>query len=189
MTAALRTIAAVTATAAAGCGPGLETVHESNVRFEHCYRLDMDQSVAASHREYCWRSWSKAYAHGQPRDKVEYARRRITALESGATQRIEIQPSGGRRERVFSVVGGPDRESTPPPEAPIAAPAPTSPTEPPPAIAPAEPPPPAAQAPATECTTECRGAWSECRNECAGAEDACNACVEDYRGCMRRCFE
>lgn len=116
-----------------GCGPGLHMMHESNLRFEHCYRLDMDPKIAPSHREHCWRDWTETYAYGQVLDRIEYARRRIVALESGSGELMTIHSSGPEPERVFAEVGAT-------PDSPIAALAPTSVTAPPPRIEPAAPP-------------------------------------------------
>jgi hypothetical protein len=41
----------------AGCGPSVQSIYEGDVRFEHCYRLDLELDVAPSHRQACWTSW------------------------------------------------------------------------------------------------------------------------------------
>jgi hypothetical protein len=174
----------------ASCGPGLETVHESNVRFEHCYRLDMDPRIAPSHRYACWRSWTQNYAYGQTRDRMEYARRRIIALESGDTDRVQVHEMPSRPERIFSEMG-------PEPERPPTAPAPTSAHAPPPATAPAPLPPPGPpplpatddDIPGAECTRNCAAAYRSCQGACRNDTAACTRCREDYRVCMRRCYE
>jgi hypothetical protein len=107
-------------------------MHESNLRFEHCYRLDMDPKIAPSHREHCWRDWTETYAYGQVLDRIEYARRRIVALESGSTELLTIHSSGPEPGRVFAEVGASA-------DAPMAAPAPTSVTAPPPKTEPVAP--------------------------------------------------
>src|SRR5690349_8163603 len=101
------------------CGPSLEVMHESNLRFEHCYRLDMDPKIAMSHRELCWRDWTEIYASGQPMDRIEYARRRIVALDSGGARLVTIVTSPKTQGRVFTEIGGPA------PDTPMAAPGPT----------------------------------------------------------------
>src|SRR6201999_1115867 len=114
-------LSALTAAAwALGCGPGLEAMHESTLRFEHCYRLDMDAKIAPPHREHCWRDWTETYAGGQPLDRVEYARRRIFQLESGDTKLLTFEATPQPERRVFEEIPQPG------PEAPMAAPAPTS---------------------------------------------------------------
>jgi hypothetical protein len=67
----------------AACGPSVQYIYESNLRFEHCYRLDYDQTIAPSHRHACWVDWVDRFAKGQTRDRVEYAVRRIAAIDSG----------------------------------------------------------------------------------------------------------
>lgn len=175
------------------CGPALESMHESNIRFEHCYRLDMDLQIAPSHREHCWRDWLRTYAYGQPRDRIEYARRRIITLESGDTRRVTIYTSPEPRKRVFAEMGGE------PESAPAAAPAPTSAHAPPPSVAPqAAPRKPEAKAepssepgeplPGEGCGAACQKSYDECQKGC-DSEMGCPPCREDYRECMRRCFE
>lgn len=172
------------------CGPSLETMHESNLRFEHCYRLDMDPKIAISHRELCWRDWTEIYASGQPMDRIEYARRRIVALDSGDARLVTIVTSPKSQGRVFTEIGGPAADT------PMAAPAPTSAHEPPPKTEPApkveqpkpEPAPGLAR-PGDACGNECTGTFSECNRLCEAKQADCIACREEYRKCMRRCFE
>src|SRR5687768_4415792 len=40
---------------ALACGPSVQSIHEGSVRFEHCYRLDLDLDIAPGHREACWK--------------------------------------------------------------------------------------------------------------------------------------
>lgn len=65
-------------------------MHESNVRFEHCYGLDFKQTVAARYRLRCWRSWLAGYAQEQTRDRVAYADSRVKALEVGDTAPLTL---------------------------------------------------------------------------------------------------
>jgi len=168
--------------AVSACGPGLEAVHESNLRFEHCYRLDMDQNIAASHREHCWRYWTENYATDQPLDHIEYARRRIVALESGDHSLVTVRTGAPTEGRVFEEVG-------PAPDAPMAAPAPTSAHEPPPKTEPVAPPPPATPRPGDDCAAQCAAPLNECQRLCDAKQADCATCREEYRRCMRRCFE
>jgi hypothetical protein len=178
--------------ALAGCGAGLESIHESNVRFEHCYRLDMDPEIAPSHRYHCWRDWTHTYAYGQSRDRIEYAHRRILTLEAGDTHIMTVHDAPRPRERVFSVVGGPAEN-----EPAMASPAPTNAHKPPPATAPKHDGPTAApqqsasatELPGAPCTGRCESPMKACLAACGSNNDDCAACREDYRACMRRCFE
>jgi hypothetical protein len=172
------------------CGPSVQSIYEGNVRFEHCYRLDMDTKIAAPHREHCWRDWTEIYAYGQPLDHVEYARRRIVALESGDTGLVTVYREH-HQERVFAEVA-----ATAAPDTPMAAPAPTSAHEPPPKTAPAvkmasatDPAPAGSQKPGDGCASECESTLSDCERLCSAKQADCAACREDYRHCMRRCFE
>lgn len=176
---------------ALGCGPGLEAMHESTLRFEHCYRLDMDVKIAPPHREHCWRDWTESHANGQPLDRVEYARRRIVKLESGDTRLLTIQGASTPEGRVFEEL------SLPRTDAPTAAPAPTNAHAPPPKTVPlletAPPPSDSADKPSTlpggACTAQCESTVGDCNRLCNAKQADCVACAEDYRRCMRRCFE
>ena len=196
----------------AGCGPSVQSIYEGNVRFEHCYRLDIDPHIAPTHREACWKEWKETYTYGQTRDRVEYAQRRIRALASGDFRRPVLEAT-------------PDKLLARPPVAPSEAPIPTSLHAPPPPTAPApgtsdagppdasledddEPP----ERPDGECSNSCDDAWDSCADSCsppAGSKDdgkathldkkarkaeaarkkQCKTCRADYRKCMRRCFK
>jgi hypothetical protein len=176
----------LSALGAVACGPGLESLHESTLRFEHCYRLDMDSKIAPPHREHCWRDWTQTYASGQSLDRIEYARGRIVALESGDTRVQAIRQESPADVRVFEEVGTS-------PDAPMAAPAPTSAHAPPPKTAPAPvavaPGPSASPKPGESCGAQCEAALAECSRLCDAKQADCATCREDYRRCMRRCFE
>lgn len=66
-----------------GCGPSVQLIHEGNLRFEHCYRLDLEPRISPTHRLTCWSEWTQYYSKDQTRDRVDYAKRRIEALRSG----------------------------------------------------------------------------------------------------------
>lgn len=117
-----------------GCGPSVQLIHEGNLRFEHCYRLDLESRISPTHRLTCWSEWIQYYSKDQTRDRVDYAKRRIEALRSG--ERI-AQPLN--LEDVDA--GSPAVLATDP------APTPTSVHKPPPAVL---PPPPAAPVPSVE---------------------------------------
>jgi hypothetical protein len=178
-------------TATVACGPGLEAMHENTLRFEHCYRLDMDVKIAPPHREHCWRDWTETYAVGQPLDRVEYARRRITQLESGEGRTLAIQ-GAHPGARVFEELA-PSASAA----APMAAPAPTSAHAPPPTIAPAPEAAAGARAapssdaprPGDACAMGCGTTLGGCTRLCETKQADCATCREDYRRCMRRCFE
>ncbi|HET9958712.1 MAG TPA: hypothetical protein VFQ61_29665 [Polyangiaceae bacterium] len=167
------------------CGPSVQSIYEGDVRFEHCYRLDLDLEIAPTHREACWSHWLQAYTYGQPRDRIEYARRRVRAFSNGDISRPLLEVSSASKSRQFY----------------LAAPEPTSVHAPPPPIAPkveVPPPPPSAApdpipAPADLCAKECRTKFETCQSVCSGdaaaPEAACKGCPADYKVCMRRCFQ
>jgi hypothetical protein len=180
------------ACASAACGPSVQSIYEGNVRFEHCYRLDLEVDTAPTHREACWKEWLGMYTYGQPRDRIEYARRRVRAFSTGDQEcpRLDIGDSKGSGSREFYLV----------------VPAPTSVHAPPPPIATrwygdAGAPPAApsaataatANAPGDDCGVTCRGAFQHCSGACDPTaikpDPACKACDSDYKSCMKRCFQ
>lgn len=183
---------AATAFALLGCGPSVQSIYEGSVRFEHCYRLDLELDVTTSHRQACWNTWLDRYTYGQPRDRLEYARRRVRAFAVGDADPPSLKIGAGE----------PEQESR---QFYLVVPAPTSVHASPPPIAtrvntPSEPPPnptaaPAAKtakpAPGEDCAGACRSAFSSCGDACAeGAKStACRSCDPDYKKCMQRCFE
>ena len=101
---------------ALACGPSLTTVHEGTVRFEHCNRLDLDESVAKHECKQCWSSWLSEYTYGQPRDRIDYARRRSRALANGEARPLLALDQQNQDERQFYlVVPGPTSVRAPPP--------------------------------------------------------------------------
>jgi hypothetical protein len=81
-----------------GCGPSVQFIYEGNIRFEHCYRLDLDEHIAPSHRRACWVEWVDQYSKGQTRDRLEYAKRRIEAFNTGDGAAMSLrllEPSDG----------------------------------------------------------------------------------------------
>jgi hypothetical protein len=167
------------------CGPSVQSIYEGDVRFEHCYRLDLDLNIAPSHREMCWKQWLTSYTYGQPRDRIEYARRRTRAFASGDLARPTLatgtQERPQRRE-FYLVVPEPTSAHAPPP--PTATPV----------YSDAGPPPmPSARAPGANCAADCTSSWQSCGAACGPgggtSEAACKSCEPDYKRCMKRCFE
>jgi len=198
----------------AACGPSLTTVHEGTLRFEHCYRIDLEPNANAPQQQACWTRWLAEYTYGQSRDRIDYARRRLSALgaDGSSSGGPELRLTGERRaeERQFYVVAPApsDVHATPPPVAtalPTAAPDSSSSAE------------SAKEPPASPCAKSCGSAWSSCDGACgAKAESAvasgavpsskkpatgkasggkavaahgCEACASAYSRCMRGCFE
>jgi len=180
---------------AAACGPSVQSIYEGNIRFEHCYRLDLDLNIAPTHREACWKQWLSSFTYGQPRDRIEYARRRTRAFANGDVTRPSLatgsEPRPQRRE-FYLVVPQPTSAHAPPP--PMAT-----------ALGSADVGPPAAdsaRAPGAACAANCTSSWQSCGAACgpgggassrdsaaSSSEAACKSCEPDYKRCMKRCFE
>jgi len=174
---------------ACACGPSVQSIYEGNVRFEHCYRLDLEVDTAPTHRRACWTEWLGIYTYGQPRDRIEYARRRVHAFAHGdiARPRLDIGDDRKAEARQFYLV----------------VPAPTSVHAPPPPIATrwygdagSAPPSPTTErvpAPEDQCNASCRGNFTKCQAPCGPAaniaDPACQLCDADYKSCMKRCFQ
>jgi len=172
------------------CGPSVQSIYEGNVRFEHCYRLDLDREIAPSHREACWREWSETYAYGQTRDRIEYARRRLRYLAAGETSppSLDLSRVGPAASVSRETTLAPLDVRAPPPtlEGP---PAPTAPAAPEvPASAQVEP-----RLPGEACMKACATHFATCTEPCRGraaeAPSRCVDCEGDYGRCVRRCFE
>jgi hypothetical protein len=73
----------------------VQYIYESNIRFEHCYRLDYDEHIAPPHRRACWAEWLSLYSTRQTRDRVDYAQRRIRAIDSGDGMGLKLQNLDG----------------------------------------------------------------------------------------------
>jgi hypothetical protein len=184
----------LTLLAAGACGPSVQSIYEGNVRFEHCYRLDLEVDTAPTHRRACWTEWLSMYTYGQPRDRIEYARRRVHSFTNGDAERptLDIGDDKKAEDRQFYlVVPAPTSVHAPPP--PIAtrvyADAGTAPTAP---TAPTTEQVPLAPAPQDKCSLACRETFTKCSAPCdpdAGKPGpACKLCDSDYTACMKRCF-
>jgi len=138
-----------------GCGPSIQPIHEGGVRFEHCYRLDLDPKIAPPHRHACWKQWLEVYSYGQSRDRIEYSRRRVHDLEAGDPNppQLNLDQAEAREARQFY----------------MATPAPTSVHAPPPPVATPEPSEPLA--PGDACVASCRTARAQCFTRCGQPAD------------------
>jgi hypothetical protein len=95
-------------------------VHEGTIRFEHCYRLDLEDAASAGQRWACWGLWLESYTYGQSRDRIEYARRRLNGA-ANAEHQPELRLTGDRpqeQRQFYLVVPAPTSvHATPPPVA------------------------------------------------------------------------
>jgi hypothetical protein len=164
---------------ASACGPSLTTVHEGTVRFEHCNRLDLEPGETKPQRQGCWQLWLSSYTYGQPRDRIDHARRRLRSLANGDATRPTLQVAGEPKpeERQFYlVVPGPTNlHAPPPPIATVEQPAQGAKSA------------PSNNPPAAGCADACKERWELCCSPDAGA--GCDVCRKDYTACMRGCFQ
>jgi hypothetical protein len=58
-------------------------VHDGNVYFEDCYGSDFNPDVTDAQREQCWNAWLAFYTRHQPAHRIDYAMRRVEALQAG----------------------------------------------------------------------------------------------------------
>lgn len=58
-------------------------VHEGNVYFEHCYGADFNVRRTDTEREACWNAWLAHYTRHQAAHRIDYAMRRVEAIQSG----------------------------------------------------------------------------------------------------------
>jgi hypothetical protein len=191
---------------APGCGPNVQMIYEGNVRFEHCYRLDLDSSIAPSHRRACWQDWLARHTYGQTGDRLAHARQRLTELNHGAQATLPILDDAGVQQRQASApVPMPTNiHSAPPPKAPEAQPV---------AVATTVSAAPSALPPDWGCLENCRKQWQTCAaplqcRDAAGAaptgsggastvvpdpgsskdrKDSCGTCNRSFKNCAVRC--
>ena len=175
----------------ASCRPSVQSIYEGDVRFEHCYRLDLELDVATTHRQACWTTWLDRYTYGQSRDRLEYARRRVRAFATGDTDRPALRVGENQEQdtrQFYLIVPSPTSVHAPPP--PIATRMNAVPNA--PASASSEPLKPTDKpAPDEDCAGACKNAFASCNQACDGAAKsaACKSCDPDYKKCMARCFE
>ena len=74
-----------------GCGASIQSIYEGNVRFEHCYRLDLEGRAPSDQLRTCWEHWVDNHSADQPRDRLEHARLRILSLSSAHPTRPHLQ--------------------------------------------------------------------------------------------------
>lgn len=192
---ALLASVALAAVAGPGCGASYQSMYEGEVRFEHCYRLDLESGVSLQYRRECWREWTQFYTYGQTRDRIEYGYRRLRELST------QLGDPAASSSAIVSPL---------PPVAHQLAPAPTNPFEPPPATLAPEavdagaPSPPASSSakalpggieidplngpPGQTCILLCGKSWKKCSEACGEKKPCHTTCDIKFRGCVPRCF-
>lgn len=185
------------------CGPSLNTVHEGAVRFEHCYGVDLNPKAEAAQRKACWQLWVSSYTVGQPRDRIEYAQRRLHALDGDDDQcpKLALDREHPPEARQFYlVVPTPTSVHRAPPPVATVVQAVDAGVPPEGNAAKTEAGHPSGGAktsegnkepPAESCATGCRGAWESCDGACAArsTKGVCADCKTTYTRCMRSCFQ
>ena len=183
---------------AGACGPSVQSIYEGDVHFEHCYRLELDLQIAATHRQACWQQWLGSYTYGQPQDRIEYARRRLRAFVSGDSSRPAFHVTNLRSDtRQFYLVGPAPTSvhASPPPLAPLVSPDAGAP---PPVTSAAPVSSTIPERPGEVCATGCEQSLDKCHKTCTDGhavearpkdKDPCKKCDPDYRTCMKRCFD
>jgi hypothetical protein len=58
-------------------------VHDGNVYFERCYGAEFDARISPRQREACWSAWLAHYTRHQPAERIDYAMRRVEAIQAG----------------------------------------------------------------------------------------------------------
>jgi hypothetical protein len=145
----------------------MRNIVESDMRFEHCYRIDEDPAAPPADKHACWSEWNERYTKGQERSRVAYARERLRVL--GAAE--EAAPA--------STVAA------------AACPPPASPYAPPPTVSSLGPGPydPHGNKPSTidACNEGCALAWRTCVAPCANANGCVLECDVRFKGCTKSC--
>jgi hypothetical protein len=174
-----------------GCGPSFQAIYEGDSRFEHCYALEENPSVAMQQKGACWNEWLQHYTYGQTRDRVEYAAARSRALTAGhelpTDEAMMGAAPGEGRKGAIGTAPAPTSAFAPPPKtmadmdgsttgasSPNATSAPSSwgaapmPTTTPGASAEPKPglPPPPLRPPLADCTDTCGTVWTSCKTDC-----------------------
>lgn len=175
-------------------------MHEGTVRFEHCYRLDLESAASTNQQRACWTLWLDSYTYGQSGDRIDYARRRLNAIGSGNQEPPTLHLAGEQpteQRQFYLVVPAPTSvHTTPPPVATVYHPNADDAGDAGGGRAPEN----AKSPPSDGCSASCRSAWQSCDATCgadagvtsdAGAKKSATACAckDEYSKCMRRCFE
>jgi hypothetical protein len=186
---------------ALACGPSFQAIYEGDARFEHCYAMDDDPTIAMETKAACWADWTKSYRYGQTRDRVEYASLRYRALSRVPAVPTDDALMGAAPGAGVPTTGvsapSPTNAFAPPPKTLDEADSgtPTTPAAPSPTLPGSAPAAPADKGvrkdlvlPKSTCANACANAWQACKGDCATAAAACSICDKAYGRCMKGCF-
>jgi hypothetical protein len=183
-----------------GCSAGYRSAYESDLHFEHCYRLDEELNVTIAQKRACWQRFTRTYARAQSQDRLQYALIRERALATANVNGGTDPHATGMHQLgndLGHIGGAPSADDG----LTSASPMPTSAFAPPPATlavdAGGSSPVPSVgagrangqltAAPGARCITGCGKEWLGCGQACRIA--SCRAmCDETYRSCMKGCF-
>lgn len=80
-------------------------MHDGDLYFERCYGADFDRRVDPQKKEACWQAWLGHYTRHQPAHRVDYAMRRIEALQNGEPPPTLPGLAGGSGNQVPVALG------------------------------------------------------------------------------------
>jgi hypothetical protein len=143
-----------------GCMPSHRMVHQGNAFFEHCYGADNNSEVSDADRESCWGAWLAHYTREQAGERVDYAMRRVEALQMGGNLGFETPESYPAEDPVTSknslqafATSDPDR------------------------VIP------------HGCSATCQQLRARCQGPCPDDSDPCiESCKADERTCLGGCY-
>jgi hypothetical protein len=157
-------------------GTTVSRMYESDVRFERCLALAWEAEARWPKRRRCWSEWLEHYSSGQPRDKVDHARKELAEESPG------LAPSAERPTSADAPTPEPTSAFVPVPM--MATSATVSPVAGAPASALPKPdkPPPAA----SPCERRCDQALAACLSGCK-VPSCEQACTQRHTRCVGRC--
>jgi hypothetical protein len=182
-----------------------QSLYESDVRFEHCYRIDEERQLPITDKLQCWQDWSRRYRYGQSRDRIGYAQARERTLAQalaagqqaaprgavGASMRSSPQPINAyalppqtltpASASINAAGGGASRATN---EIAVTDAGTTAEAS---SLAGSSSETTPVGAPGASCTGTCTKTWTSCKQPCK-ASPCRSECDDRYRGCMRACF-
>jgi hypothetical protein len=151
-------------------------VHDGDTYFERCYAADFQVRLSQEQKEGCWQAWLAFYTRHQPAHRVDYALRRIEALQNG--EPTPELPGSAQTPLVLPPLASAD--------ASIAAPDPPATTRSLSIISTMEG--DAGEVP-NGCKTYCEGYQSACNARCHEGTLACfHGCEQERTICLHGCY-